>query len=60
MQLLCDSNISGSKVLEDDQAKFVYEELIPGVAKRVLATVTKNTAFALLISETLSVITNLF
>lgn len=47
-------------MLEDDQAKFVYEELIPGVAKRVLAIVTKNIAFALLISETLNAITNLF
>ena len=46
--------------MEDDQAKFIYEELIPGVVKRVAGTTTKNMQYALVLSDVLETITNLF
>ena len=38
----------------------MYEELVPGVAKRIAAGVTKNIPYACLVADTLENITNLF
>jgi len=44
----------------DDQAKFIYEELIPGTIKRVCATVTKNMPYSLLVADTIEGVITLF
>ena len=41
-------------------AKFVFEELIPGVAKQVVAAKTKNVSFALLLANTLHNLSNYY
>lgn len=47
-------------LLKDDQAKFIFEELIPGVVKRSCAIITKNMTFAALICDALSACAALF
>jgi hypothetical protein len=48
------------QVLTPEQSKFVFEELIPGFAKRALAVKTNNLKYALLISDSVNLITTFF
>lgn len=46
--------------LANDQVKFIFEELIPGVSKRSVQTTTKNMRFQTLISKLITSVTKLF
>ena len=46
--------------LTAEQTKFIFEELIPGFAKRVLALKTNNLKYALLIADSINLLTNFF
>jgi hypothetical protein len=41
-------------------AKFTFEELIPGVAKRAVQVKTNNLPYALLVAETLNTLANYY
>ena len=43
-----------------EQAKFIFEELIPGFVKRVLALKTNNLKYALLIAESINLTLSFF
>lgn len=47
-------------IIADDQAKFIYEELIPGVVKRVAAIITKNLPYAQVVADLLEAVSKLF
>lgn len=47
-------------VISEEQAKFIYTELIPGVAKRCVQVKTKNIKFRDLVADTITAIGNLF
>lgn len=48
------------KEISKEQSKFIYEELIPGVVKRVLASTSKNQRFANVLKELLETVCDHF
>jgi len=46
--------------LSKEQLKFIYDELVPGVAKRVLACQSKNQRFAALLKDLLETVSDHF
>lgn len=48
------------QIASEEQNKFIYQELIPGVAKRAVQVKTKNKEWMALVAETLSCLGNLF
>jgi len=58
--MLTASLLSGGAKLSEEQSKFIYEELILGVARRAVEVKTTKDSYANLVADTLNSLVSLF